>query len=309
MSAHPHCRLGLVVLLEFFNEQVGDASATGGFHEGASDIRVQTGGEFDLATTTSDIMREVLGGSVPEVVHATLAVFLIGGLLPDFTNLISDSVSEDAPLDQTIEEFVTFLLIQFLASHDVERLVLTLEQGDCVIHSTRGEFDIEAGSVLPHEVDAVLHDSSTIGADDTEQADHQRNLHATIEGIADAQLEFEIILLNLHGDVLEGVVGEHPSTALRDIDMAVELHALALEDFFSTTNERLVLDDAVAFRHGLEALARVLADIAEERGFRAIGEVQANLFDLVERVVRDLAGLLDFEDLVFHMRVFLITTA
>lgn len=301
LAPFPFVGLGLVVLLEFFDEQVGDATLLGEVEEGASSVRVETGSEFDLLASASDVVRGVFRDSVPEVVDAPLAVFLIGRLFPDFTNLVSDSVSEDTTLHQPVEDLMPFGLIQFRAGEDVENLALAIEDSESVVHSTRGEFDIKRSGMFTHQVDARLHHHRSVGADHTEQANDQRDFHRAVEGIAEGQLEFEVVLLHLEAVVIEGVVSEHPRSVLRDIDLASEPHSLGREDGFGSLDEFSVLNQRVAFRDRLEAHARVLADIAVERGGGAIGQVEAFLRDEVERVVRHLGfGFGGIRDLVFH---------
>ena len=295
---------GLVVLLEFLDEQVADATLAGEVDERTGHIRVQTGGEFDLLASASDIVREVFRGSVPEVVDATLAVGFVRRLLPDFTNLVCDAVGEDATLHQTIQDLMPFLLGQLRTGHRIEGIVLTIEQRHSIVHSTRGEFDIERSRVLTHQVESRFLNHRSVIAHTSEQGDNQRHLHTPIKRITDDETEFEIIFLNLHPDIAEGVGSEHPRSVLRDIDLAFEVHPLALEDGFGSLDEVGVLDDVVAFRDSLQAHARVLANIPVERGGRTIGQVEAFLRDRVERVVRHLGfGFGGIRDLVFHMRV------
>lgn len=306
LAPFPFVELGLVVLLEFLDEEVADATLFGEVEEGASGIRVETGGEFDLLASASDVVRGMLRDGVPQVVDATLAVFFVGRLLPDFTHLVSDSVSEDATLHQPVEDLMPFGLIQFRAGEDVENLALAVEDSESVVHRTRGELDVERSRVLTHQVDARLHHAGSVRADHTEQANDQRDFHRAVEGIAEGQLELEIVLLHLEPVIVEGVVGEHPRSVLRDIDLASEPHPLVGEDGFGSLDEFSVLNQRVAFRDRLEAHARVLADIAVERSGGAIGQVETLLRDEVERVVRHLG--FDFSDFVFHIG-FLDTTA
>ena len=300
----PFVGLGLVVLLEFFDEQVGQVARLGMSEQGLRDIGRETIAQLEFLASASDIMREVFGASVPEVVEIAVSVFLVRRLVPDFTNLVSDSVSNRLPLHQTIQHEVSFLLGETLAGHQFDCVILAVEGIDAGIDSTRSELEVERRSVLTHEVDALFHDARSVGADDTEQSNHQRDLHRTIEGIADAQAELEVILPNLEPDILEFIIRIHPRTAIGDHSLASEAETLLGEEVFGTTNQVLVLDERVAVSHSLEALARVSTDIAEELRLLPIGKVEANLLDLVERVVR----VERFGDcgLEFHIGVFWI---
>lgn len=293
--------VGLVVLLEFLDEQVADASLAGEVSQRHRGVGGQAGGEFHLPAFTSDVVRGVLGDGVPEVVHIASAVFLVGRLLPDFTNLVSDTVSENATLHQPVQQFVTFLLIEFRATEQVERFVLRLETTASDIDCVGGELDIHGSSMLTHQVDTAIHRPRSVTAHDPHQSHDQRDFHRAVERITKRDTHLEVILLHLEAVIGEGVVGVHPRAVLRDFAIASELHPLRVEDGFSLLDEVLVLHDGVAFRDSLEAHTRVLADIAVERGGRTIGEVEAFLRDEVEGIVRHLA-LRDFCGLIFHMR-------
>ena len=290
-----------VVLLEFLDEQVADASLAGEVSQRHRGVRGQAGGEFHLPAFTSDVVRGVLGDGVPQIIDIPLAVFLVGRLLPDFTNFVSDPVSEDIPHDQPIEQLMPFLLIQFRATEQVERVVLRLETADSDIDSVGGELDINGSRMLTHQVDTAIHRPRSVTAHDPHQAHDQTDFHRAIERITNRDTHLEVILLHLEAVIGEGVVGEHPRAVLRNFAIASELHPLRVEDGFRLLDEVGVLHDGVSFRDCLEAHARVLADIPEERGGRSIGEVEAFLRDEVERIVRHLA-LRDFCGLVFHMR-------
>ena len=245
-----------------------------------------------------DLVRQMLRDSVVEVEHIAVSVLTIGGLIPDFTDTLGESLGHRLVRHQSVQHLVTFALRERGASPLREDVAGFANLIHGFGQSVLSEIQIQTLRVLLHEADSTPLEERNlhpVGTDEAEEPHIERNLERAIETVLNSDGQGTLLRASEHRDIGEAEVSLHLSTAIDDFETKVFVSMpRILEQGVNLREQDAVLHRGVAFADHAKNLAVVLANSSEGGDLRSVRQREAFHFDLEINAVQRLDNLEGF---------------
>jgi len=299
----------VTTLRERVHEEGVDTLANAGAEEGRS----FRGHPFsEVEPPRSNFVRGVLRHSVVEAPDIAVAVFLVGGLVPDFTNPVRHSGGHRLANHKPVQNLVTLRLREAGRLPIHEDFPSLRHAGEAVLQSVSREIQIQGLRVLFHQTEGRAFEHRNlhaIRAEEAEEPDIQSDLETAIEGVLNHNLEAgHIALAHSQFDIGEAELSPNLPTLVDDFEPLGFISVTrGAKEGFKLREQDAVLHRRVTLAHDTKDIARVLADGGEGRGGSPVGEVESLEADLEVHAVERVH---DFEGFGFIVRIdhmFLVT--
>jgi hypothetical protein len=291
------------LLVETNREFVEVVPASDGLDEVVKDARVDTLGKFEPLAL--DLVRKVLSDSIVEVPEVAGAVLVIARRLPHALDTLTHTLAHHLALFEAEQDGVPLGLSDSRMLETLERRSRFLEGVDRATEGITHEVRVEGLGMLAGHTNSRNGDGKTVRADEADHPHLEGGTERAVKGVLDLEAEHKVLTADLDAVVLEVIDSTDTSPAVSaDGLTGVVAKALGLKEVLDRVEEVLVLEDLVAFADHAKDLVVVRADISEEAGSRAVGQVERDLLDFVIKAGGLAFGFVFvFDDVVIHTRV------